>query len=35
MSGSGAFEAKLILIGETGVGKSSIALRYIENQFSD
>lgn len=26
---------KLVLIGDTGVGKSSILLRFIENSFSD
>ena len=31
-----SFKAELlVLIGDTGVGKSSILLRFIENTFSD
>lgn len=26
---------KIVLIGDTGVGKSSILLRFIENSFSE
>ena len=28
-------EAKIVLLGESGVGKSSIAMRYVNNTFSD
>lgn len=30
-----SFEAKIVLLGTTGVGKSSIALQYVEGKFSD
>jgi len=33
MSLSGANQYKLVLLGETAVGKSSIALRFVRNQF--
>ena len=29
-----SIEAKIVLLGETGVGKSSLALRYTKNMFS-
>ena len=28
-------EAKIVLLGDSGVGKSSIAQRYCKNSFSD
>lgn len=28
-------EAKIVLLGESGVGKSSIAMRYVNNIFTD
>lgn len=31
---AGAHEAKLVLLGETGVGKTSIALQYAQGRFS-
>jgi small GTP-binding protein len=34
-SGSNKLEAKIVLIGNSGVGKTSIALRYKEGKFSD
>ncbi len=32
---SSKLEAKIVLIGNSGVGKTSIALRYKEGKFSD
>lgn len=29
------FEAKVVVIGGIGVGKSSLTIRYVHNQFSD
>ncbi len=30
-----ALEAKIVLLGDTGVGKSSIAMRFSQNKFTD
>ena len=31
----GAFKAKVVLLGEGAVGKTSIVTRYVENRFND
>ena len=31
----GPIEAKIILLGDSGVGKSSVALRYCKNEWSE
>ena len=31
----GPIEAKIVLLGESGVGKSSIALRFCQDKFDD
>ena len=33
--GEGAFKAKVVLLGEGAVGKTSIVTRYVENRFND
>ena len=32
---SNTAEGKIVLLGESGVGKSSIAMRFVESRFSD
>ena len=34
-AGEGAFKAKVVLLGEGAVGKTSIVTRYVENRFND
>ena len=34
-SRSGTVKAKVVLLGEGAVGKTSIVLRYVENKFND
>ena len=31
----GGFKAKIVLLGEGAVGKTSIVTRYVENRFND
>jgi small GTP-binding protein len=35
MSGSKTFQFKLVLLGDTSVGKSSIVIRFVKGQFSE
>ncbi len=32
---TGTVKAKVVLLGEGAVGKTSIVLRYVENRFND
>lgn len=35
MASAGPLKAKVVLLGEGAVGKTSIVLRYVENKFND
>ena len=35
MAGRSTVKAKVVLLGEGAVGKTSIVLRYVENKFND
>ena len=35
VGGGGSLQVKVVLLGEGCVGKTSIVLRYVQNQFND
>ena len=35
MASAGPLKAKVVLLGEGAVGKTSIVLRYVENKFNE
>ena len=35
MAGRATLKAKVVLLGEGAVGKTSIVLRYVDNKFND